>query len=196
MLAESPHTEGTVYMTVARHKMGDYEPHVFKTTDWGDSWTRITGADGAEIPAGEYCRVIREDPNRKGLLYVGTEHGLHVSFDDGGHWQPLQSNLPVTPMYDLVIKDDDLIVATHGRSFWILDDLTRLYQAHDLATGADGLDRSAPALMAPRECGAQPGRTSSPTSGVRPAARTTTSPSARTPPSIWTSRRPATRRSG
>ncbi|MEM9566642.1 MAG: glycosyl hydrolase, partial [Actinomycetota bacterium] len=141
MLAESPHNEGTVYMTVARHKMGDYEPHVFKTTDWGDSWTRIT--DG--IPAGEFCRVIREDPNHAGLLYLGTEIGLHVSFDDGGSWQSLQANLPLSPVYDLLIKDTDLVVATHGRSFWVLDDLTQLHQV------AAGLDAGKPALLTPRD---------------------------------------------
>ena len=127
MLAESPHTEGTVYMTAARHKMGDYAPYVYKTTDWGDSWTLIT--DG--LPADDFCRVIREDPKRQGLLYVGTELGLYASFDDGANWQSLQGNLPVCPVYDLVIKDDDLVVATHGRSFWILDDLTQLHQMVD-----------------------------------------------------------------
>jgi photosystem II stability/assembly factor-like uncharacterized protein len=127
MLAESPHTPGTVYMTAARHKTGDYSPYVYKTTDLGTTWTRID----AGLPAGEFCRVIREDPNRKGLLYVGTELGIHVSFDDGANWQSLQCNLPVTPIYDFVVKDTDLVVATHGRSFWILDDLTQLHQMHD-----------------------------------------------------------------
>ncbi len=127
MLAESPHTQGTVYMTAARHKTGDYAPYVYKTTDLGTHWTRID----AGLPANEFCRVIREDPNRKGLLYVGTELGIHVSFDDGASWQPLQCNLPVTPIYDMVVKDTDLVVATHGRSFWILDDLTQLHQMRD-----------------------------------------------------------------
>lgn len=133
MIAESSHADGAVYMTAARHKTGDYAPYVWKTTDLGRSWTRID--DG--IPAGEFCRVIREDPKRQGLLYVGTELGIHVSFDDGGHWQSLQGNLPVTPVYDFVIKDDDLVVATHGRSFWILDDLTPLHQMHDDLLAAD-----------------------------------------------------------
>ncbi|MCP3911365.1 MAG: glycosyl hydrolase [Actinomycetia bacterium] len=140
MLAESPHNDGTVYMTVARHKMGDYAPYVYKTTDLGQSWTLIT--DG--LPENEFCRVVREDPNREGLLYVGTELGLHVSFDGGAHWQPLQANLPVCPVYDLVIKDTDLVVATHGRSFWILDDLT---QVHQIADGLAGADRH---LLKPR----------------------------------------------
>ncbi len=132
MIAESPHTAGTVYMTVARHKMGDDAPYVYRTSDLGTSWTRID----AGLPDGEFCRVVREDPNRQGLLYVGTELGLHVSFDDGAGWQSLQSNLPVSPVYDLVVKDTDLVVATHGRSFWILDDLTQLHQIHDDLLGA------------------------------------------------------------
>ena len=129
MLAESPHRDGTVIMTVARHKMGDDSPHVYRTDDWGATWTTI--ADG--LPANEFCRVIREDPDRPDLLYLGTELGLHVSFDGGGHWQSLQANLPVTPVYDLVVKNRDLVVATHGRSFWILDDVTQLHQAADAA---------------------------------------------------------------
>jgi photosystem II stability/assembly factor-like uncharacterized protein len=127
MLAESPHTPGTVYMTAARHKTGDDAPYVFKTADLGATWERIDKG----LPPHEFCRVVREDPNRQGLLYVGTELGIHVSFDDGISWQPLQCNLPVTPVYDLVVKGTDLVVATHGRSFWILDDLTQLYQMHD-----------------------------------------------------------------
>ena len=127
MLAESPHTPGTIYMTAARHKTGDYAPYVYKTTDLGTTWIRID----AGLPQHEFCRVIREDPHRAGLLYVGTELGIHVSFDDGANWQSLQRNLPVTPIYDFVVKDTDLVVATHGRSFWILDDLTPLHQMHD-----------------------------------------------------------------
>ena len=127
MIAESQHAPGTIYMTAARHKTGDYTPYVFKTADLGATWSRID----AGLPQDEFCRVIREDPNRQGLLYVGTELGIHVSFDDGAHWQSLQCNLPVTPIYDFVVKDTDLVVATHGRSFWILDDLTPLHQMGD-----------------------------------------------------------------
>ncbi|MEP7203792.1 MAG: glycosyl hydrolase [Ilumatobacteraceae bacterium] len=126
MIAESPHTP-TIYLTAARHKTGDYAPYVYKTDDLGTTWTRID----AGIPRSEFCRVIREDPNRQGLLFVGTELGIHVSFDDGANWQSLQSNLPVTPIYDFIVKDTDLVVATHGRSFWILDDLTPLHQMHE-----------------------------------------------------------------
>lgn len=132
MIEESPHTPGTVYMTVARHKMGDYAARVYRTTDLGEIWTRID--DG--IPVDDFCRVIREDPARKGLLYVGTELGIWASFDDGANWQSLRCNLPVTPVYDFVIKDDDLVVATHGRSFWILDDLTQVRQIADDLQGA------------------------------------------------------------
>ncbi len=135
-IEESSHTEGTVYMTVARHKMGDYAPYVFKTTDLGDTWERIdrAGADNG-LPADDFCRVVREDPDREGLLYVGTELGVFASFDGGDQWQSLQSNLPVSPVYDMVIAQSgpttDLVVATHGRSFWILDDLSQLHQIHD-----------------------------------------------------------------
>ena len=127
MIAESPHRDGTVFMTVARHKMGDYAPYVYRTDDFGTSWTMITNG----LPEDDFCRVIREDPNRQGLLYVGTELGLYASFDDGATWQSLQANLPVCPVYDLIVKDTDMVVATHGRSFWILDDLTQLHQMHD-----------------------------------------------------------------
>jgi len=141
MLAESPHAEGTVYMTVARHKNGDYSPYVYKTTDFGEGWERID----AGLPDGEFCRVVREDPNRQAMLYVGTELGLWVSFDDGANWQSLQLNLPVTPVYDLVVKDTDLVVATHGRSFWILDDLTQVHQAAEASVD------SAATLFTPRD---------------------------------------------
>ncbi|MFT7475274.1 MAG: photosystem II stability/assembly factor-like uncharacterized protein [Verrucomicrobiales bacterium] len=140
MLSESPHDAETVYLTAARHKHGDYGPIIMKTNDLGKTWTTIT--DG--IPENEFCRVIREDPKRRGLLYVGTELGVHVSFDDGANWQPLQANLPVTPVYDLVVKNDDLVIATHGRSFWILDDVTPLHQLMDKAP-------STTHLFAPRD---------------------------------------------
>src|SRR5438552_2168728 len=99
---------------------------VFKTTDLGKSWSSIVHG----IPDGAYVHAVREDPKRKGLLYAGTELGVFASFDDGAHWQPLQLNLPVTPIHDLVVKDDDLVVATHGRSFWVLDDLTPIRQVN------------------------------------------------------------------
>ncbi len=148
-LVESPHNNGVVYMTVARHKMGDYVPYVYKTADWGSTWERIdrAGSDTG-IPDGEFCRIIREDPNREGLLYVGTEMGIHVSFDGGDNWQSLQANLPPTPVYDMVVKDTDLVVATHGRSFWILDDLTQL---HQLAEEPTEIASAKGVVFAPRD---------------------------------------------
>jgi len=120
----SPHDGSTAYVAVDRHRLDDFKPYIFKTTDLGKTWSSI--ANG--IPEGAYVRAVREDPKRKGLLYAGTETGVFVSFDDGTHWQPLQLNLPVSPIHDLVVKDDDLVVATHGRSFWVLDDITPLRQ--------------------------------------------------------------------
>ena len=120
----SPHDAGTVYVTATRYKNDDYAPYVFRTRDYGESWQLITGG----IAADHYCRVIREDPNCQGLLYLGTEFGLYVSFDAGDSWQRFQLNLPISPIYDLQIKGTDLVVATHGRSFWILDDTTALHQ--------------------------------------------------------------------
>ena len=140
MLAESPHEPGVVYLTAARHKHGDYAPYVFKTDDLGASWHKIVGG----LPADDFCRVVREDPDRRGLLYVGTELGLFVSADDGASWQPMQGNLPVTPVYDLMLKHGDLVVATHGRSFWILDDVSQVHQM------ADGVPADAPHLFTPR----------------------------------------------
>jgi photosystem II stability/assembly factor-like uncharacterized protein len=122
----SPHEGGTAYMAATRYKFGDFAPMLYKTDNYGRSWTRIN--DG--IPAGDFTRVIREDPNRKGLLYAGTETGVYVSFNDGGQWQPLQLNLPAVPITDLRVhkREKDLVVATQGRSFWVLDDLSVLHQ--------------------------------------------------------------------
>ncbi len=123
-IEQSPHDAGTVYVAGTRYKLDDYQPLLFKTNDYGQSWTKII--DG--IPATDFTRVIREDPERRGLLYAGTETGLYISFDDGAHWERFQLNLPVTPIYDMRVKNNDLVVGTHGRSFWILDDLTPLHQ--------------------------------------------------------------------
>lgn len=120
----SPFAAGTAYVAGTRYKLDNYEPYLYKTIDYGQSWQRIN--DG--IPAHDFTRVIRADPNRKGLLYAGTETGLYVSFDDGANWSRFQLNLPVTPIYDLKVKEKDLVAATHGRAFWILDDLTPLHQ--------------------------------------------------------------------
>jgi photosystem II stability/assembly factor-like uncharacterized protein len=121
----SPHHDGTAYVAVTNYKNNDHRPYLYRTRDFGRTWTEIV--DG--IPSNDFTRVIREDPARKGLLYAGTERGIYVSFDDGANWQSLQLNLPVTPIHNLVRKENDLVVATHGRSFWILDDVTPLHSA-------------------------------------------------------------------
>jgi len=123
----SSHDPGRAFLAVHNYRMDDFKPYVFRTNDHGKSWELLTnGRNG--IPATHFVRVVREDPDRKGLLYAGTEFGMYVSFDDGSRWQSLQLNLPVTPITDLAVHQKDLVVATQGRSFWILDDLTPLHQ--------------------------------------------------------------------
>jgi photosystem II stability/assembly factor-like uncharacterized protein len=112
------------YVAVDAHKLDDFHPYIFKTNDFGKTWSKIIGG----LPDNSYVHAVREDPARKGLLYAGTETGVWVSFNDGANWQPLQLNLPNTPIHDLIIHNDDLIVATHGRSFWVLDDIGPLRQ--------------------------------------------------------------------
>ena len=124
IIEPSPHDPASAYLAATCYKSDDFRPYLFKTNDYGRSWQAITNGLGET----EFTRAIREDPERRGLLFAGTETGLRVSLDDGEHWQPLQMNLPVVPIHDLVIKDSDLVVATHGRSFWILDDITPLRQ--------------------------------------------------------------------
>ena len=123
----SPHQPAKAYVSILRYQLGDFEPHVYRTEDYGESWTRITtGTNG--IPSDHPVRVVREDPDRAGLLYAGTEFGMFVSFDDGAHWQSLQLNLPVTPVTDLKFLNQDLAVSTMGRGFWMLYDLTPLHE--------------------------------------------------------------------
>ncbi len=124
MIEPSPFDDATAYVAVDRHRLDDIHPYVFKTADGGKSWTRLD----AGLPEGAFVHAVREDPQTHGLLYAATETGVFVSFDDGAHWQSLQLNLPHSPVHDLVVKDDDLVVATHGRSFWILTDITPLRQ--------------------------------------------------------------------
>ena len=124
MIEPSPHDKATAYVTATRYKNDDYAPYVFKTSDYGASWSLIV--DG--IAEDHFCRVLREDPMREGLLYLGTEFGLYISFDGGANWQRFQLNLPISPIYDLKLRGTDLVVATHGRSFWILDDVGLLHQ--------------------------------------------------------------------
>jgi photosystem II stability/assembly factor-like uncharacterized protein len=126
----SPHAAGTAYVSATRYQQDDFRPYFYKTTDFGKTWTLITSG----IPVGAYSRSLREDPVRKGLLYAGTEAGVYVSFDDGGSWEPLQLNLPRASVRDLRVTGNDLIVATHGRAFWSLDDLTPLRLLADSVT--------------------------------------------------------------
>jgi photosystem II stability/assembly factor-like uncharacterized protein len=115
---------GTAYVAVDRHQFDDLRPYIYKTSDYGKTWSKL----GQGIPDTAFVRVVREDPKKRGLLYAGTETGVYVSFNDGANWRPLQLNLPTTPVHDLVIKNNDLVVATHGRAFWILDDVSPIRQ--------------------------------------------------------------------
>src|SRR5205809_725676 len=132
ILEPSHFAAGAAYLAANRYQQDDFQPYLFKTTDYGKTWTRIT----AGIPAGAYTRVIREDPVRRGLLFAGTETGIYVSLDDGASWQSLQLNLPRSSVRDIAIHESDLIVATHGRAFWVLDDISPLRQLSDQVPGA------------------------------------------------------------
>jgi len=124
-LIESGHFDAnTAYVAVNTLRLDDLRPHIFRTRDSGKTWTEIVNG----IPAGQTINAVREDPERKGLLFAGTEKGVYVSFDDGAKWESLRLNLPATSVRDLIVKNDDLVVATHGRGFWILDNITPLRQ--------------------------------------------------------------------
>ncbi len=130
MIDASPHDAARAFIAVTKYKLDDFRPYLFRTDDYGQTWKLLTdGKNG--IPSNHFSRVVREDPDRKGLLYAGTEFGMYLSFNDGASWQSLQLNLPVTPITDLQLKEKDLVVATQGRAFWILDDLTPLHQLSD-----------------------------------------------------------------
>ena len=120
----SPHDKGTAYIATTRYKFNDYTPAIYKTTNYGKTWTNISTG----IPYGAFTRVVREDTNRKDLLFAGTELGMYISWNGGKKWESFQLNLPITPITDLKISHDDLTIATMGRSFWILDDLGLLRQ--------------------------------------------------------------------
>ncbi len=124
ILDESDHTAGTVYLAANRYQVDDREPYVFRTRDYGRSWEKITSG----IAPGHFARAVREDPVREGLLFLGTEHGVYTSFDAGDRWQSIQLELPDTPIRDLVIHGSDVVLGTHGRGFWILDDIEPLRQ--------------------------------------------------------------------
>ena len=125
-----PFNKGGMYIAGTRYKMGDYKPYIYKTEDYGQTWKKITGG----IPSEHFTRVVRADPKQAGLLYAGTEAGMYVSFNDGASWQPFQMNLPIVPITDLAVKDNNLIAATQGRSFWLIDDLTPLHQLKDVGS--------------------------------------------------------------
>ena len=131
------------YAAVDRHRLDDFRPYVYRTRDGGRSWDLVVQG----IPAGRFVNAVREDPVRPGLLYAGTERGVYVSFDDGGRWQPLQQNLPVTSVRDLDVQANDVVIATHGRAFWILDDVSPLRQLEaDGPASREGLFRPAAAV--------------------------------------------------
>src|SRR5581483_11585380 len=115
---------GTAYVAVDRHRLDDMSPWMYRTHDYGKTWTKILNGVGSS----SFARAVREDPIRKDLLFAGTEFGVYFSMDDGANWNTLQLNLPVAPIHDLVVKNNDLVVATHGRSFWVLDDVSPLRQ--------------------------------------------------------------------
>ncbi len=141
LIEASPHDPAVAYLAATRYKLDDFRPFLYKTSDYGRSWSLITNG----IPDDDFTRVIREDPQRAGLLYAGTETGLYVSFNDGDSWQRLGGNLPVVPIHDLLLKDDDLVLATHGRSFWILDDAGLISQCAETSPDAQ------PRLFQPRD---------------------------------------------
>ena len=141
MIEASPHDPATVYVVATMYKHNDWRPFIYKTNDYGESWTKITNG----IPEDDFTRVVREDPDRRGLLFAGTELGVYVSFDDGANWQWLDTNLPIVPIYDLIVKNGDLVAATHGRAFWILDDISPLRQIRD------DLTSKSPHLFTPRD---------------------------------------------
>ncbi|MBW8861281.1 MAG: hypothetical protein JF601_02780, partial [Acidobacteria bacterium] len=160
-IEDSPHRKGSAYIAVYRYlREHDLQPYIYATHDYGDTWTRLTdGTNG--IPNDFPTRVVREDPERAGLLYAGTEFGAFVSFDNGTHWQSLQQNLPATPVTDIRVHRKDLVISTMGRAFWIMDDVSPLQQlAADQSRAAgsgtregghDSVDRSRPYLLPPRD---------------------------------------------
>ena len=126
MIDLSAHGPGRALIAVYKYRENDFKPYIFLTSDHGNTWALLTDGQNG-IPKDHFVRVVREDPHRKGLIYAGTEFGMYFSLDEGAHWQPFQLNLPISPVTDMLIKDKDLVVATQGRSFWILDDLGPLH---------------------------------------------------------------------
>ena len=155
----SPHDPATAYVVIAAYRMNDFRPYIYKTTNYGKKWKRLDKG----LPQNTFVRVVREDPKRRGLLYAGTETGMYVSFDDGSNWQPLRLNLPPVPITDLTLRQGDLIAATQGRGFWVLDDLSFLRQV----TGKE-VDKALHVFT--------PGTTRLMRSGGRPSALTAPNP--------------------
>jgi photosystem II stability/assembly factor-like uncharacterized protein len=138
----SPHSPGTAYIATTRYKFNDHTPALYKTTNYGQTWKNISQG----IPYGAFTRVVREDPSQKGLLYAGTELGMYISFNDGDTWEPFQLNLPITPITDVMVHQGDLLVATSGRAFWILDDLAVLRQYPEKSQNSLALFAPEPAI--------------------------------------------------
>jgi photosystem II stability/assembly factor-like uncharacterized protein len=161
----SPFDAGTAYVAADRHQSDDLHPYIYKTSDYGKTWTKLTNG----IPDTTFVRAVREDPKKRGLLYAGTEQGVYVSFNDGGNWRALKLNSPTTPVHDLVVKDNDLVVATHGRAFWILDDLSPLRQFSDDIAQKDAF-LYAPATAFRIQAGASAERHPSKRTGHNPPA--------------------------
>jgi photosystem II stability/assembly factor-like uncharacterized protein len=143
------------YAVIDLHRVGDYTPYVYRTHDYGKTWTRIVDGLATNQPSGSFARVIRNDPKKRGLLFAGTESSMYVSFDDGDHWQSLQLNLPTTSYRDIAIKDNDLVVATYGRGFWVIDDYSMLRQVTPaIASEASHLFKPGDAVRMRRNVGA------------------------------------------
>jgi photosystem II stability/assembly factor-like uncharacterized protein len=162
----SPHRRGAAYIAVYRYLLNDWQPYLYATNDYGATWTRLTdGKNG--IPDNYPTRVVREDPDREGLLYAGTEFGMFVSFDNGAHWQALQLNLPVVPVTDIRIHQQDLVLSTMGRAFWILDNLTPLHQlSEDIQANHALLTPRAAYRMRYAPMAARPGQPEYPPNGA------------------------------
>ncbi|MEM1325597.1 MAG: glycosyl hydrolase [Bacteroidota bacterium] len=132
-LEADPHNDGGAYIAATMYKHGDFQPYLYKTSDYGATWTKIVNGIDEE----HFTRVVRADPSKKGLLYAGTENGMYISFDDGANWQSMQLNMPIVPITDLALKNDNLIAATQGRSVWMIDDLTPFHQLSETVAKSD-----------------------------------------------------------
>ncbi len=168
LIDPSPHDAATAYVAVDRHRLDDYAPYIFKTTDYGKTWSKIVNG----IPTGSYVHAVRQDTANPKLLFAGTETGVFASWDDGAHWQPLKLNLPVVPIHDMVVKGNDLVIATHGRSFYVLDDISPLRDMSQQLANSDAyFFKPDPAYRTRggRGFGGGGGGGGNPTVGVNPA---------------------------